>query len=204
MKTTPITLALAGALALTAVGAGVALADRDARGERGGWHGGGEHGQMMGRGGEMGEHGGWWRGAEGRGPMAGQSGPRGMGRAMMLMETYDTDGDGALTQEEIDTARAEQLRRFDTDGDGALTLEEYQALWLDAMHERMVDRFQQHDDDGSGTVTVEEFNEEFRNLVSRADRNGDGRLDAGDMGQAMRRGPAAPAMPTPEADGDDQ
>ncbi len=47
-----------------------------------------------------------------------------------LMETYDTDGDGVVTQDEIDGARAAELAEFDADGDGMLSLEEYQELWL--------------------------------------------------------------------------
>ena len=47
----------------------------------------------------------------------------------MLPERFDSDGDGPLTQAEIDAGRAAQLAGFDTDGDGALTLQEYQALW---------------------------------------------------------------------------
>ena len=53
--------------------------------------------------------------------------------------------------------RSSRLAAFDQNNDGRLTLEEYQAMWLDAMRERMVDRFQAHDDDGDAVVTVEEF-----------------------------------------------
>ena len=56
----------------------------------------------------------------------------------------------------------DRLAEFDADNDGSLTLEEYQALWLDAMRERMVDRFQAHDDDGDAIVTVEEFVESLQ------------------------------------------
>jgi len=107
-------------------------------------------------------------------------GGRGGNRMGQMMENFDTNGDGQLTQEEIDTARAAKLAEFDADGDGQLTLEEYQALWLDAMRERMVDRFQSHDDDGDGQVTVEEFNEDFANIVDRMDRNDDGVLSSDD------------------------
>ena len=103
-----------------------------------------------------------------------------------LFETYDTDGDGSLTQEEIDTARAAQLARFDTDKDGSLSLVEYEALWLDAMRERMVDRFQSHDDDGDGLITAEEFQEGLDAIVSRMDRNGDGALSRDDMHRGPR------------------
>ena len=93
-----------------------------------------------------------------------------------MLEIYDNDGDGKLTQAEIDNGRAERLAEFDGDGDQALDLEEYQALWLDSMNARMVDRFQHLDEDGDGTVTLAEFTEHTENIVARKDRNGDGAL----------------------------
>lgn len=117
----------------------------------------------------------------------GQRGGMGMRGLDQLMETYDTNADGTLTQDELTAARAAQLQEFDTDGDGTLSIEEYEALWLDTMRERMVDRFQSHDDDGDGMVTVEEFGEEFENFVERRDRNGDGALSEDDFGRAQKR-----------------
>jgi|AP12_2_1047962.scaffolds.fasta_scaffold85378_1 EF hand len=106
-----------------------------------------------------------------------------------LIETFDVDGDGGVTQEEILTTRSSKLSEFDANNDGSLDLSEYEALWLDAMRERMVDRFQAHDDDGDGAVTVEEFNEEFAGIVERRDRNGDGVLNADDTRRPPPRGP---------------
>ena len=118
---------------------------------------------------------------------------RNMQRMTTLMELYDTDGDESITQEEIDAVRTASLAEFDADADGQLTLDEYQALWLDAMHERMVDRFQAHDDDGDGLVTIDEFNEEFVTLVNRLDRNDDGVLNAAD---GPRQAQTSPLVPT--------
>ena len=112
---------------------------------------------------------------------AGPQGMRGMHHqgGHGLLTAFDTNGDGQLTQAEIDTFRADRLAKFDTDGNGTLSLQEYQALWLDAYRERMVDEFQRHDDDGDSVVTAAEFNEPYANIVARMDRNGDGIL-AGD------------------------
>jgi Ca2+-binding EF-hand superfamily protein len=101
---------------------------------------------------------------------------RGHGGGAWLFESFDANGDGRLTQIEIDEVRQGRLQEFDADGNGSLSLEEYQALWMSAMRERMVDRFQAHDDDGDGQVTVEEFAEPFNRMVSRLDRNEDGEL----------------------------
>ena len=98
------------------------------------------------------------------------------GGAVFLFEQFDANQDGRITQAEIDQVRQSRLAEFDQNGDGKLTLEEYQALWMAAMRERMVDRFQEHDDDGDGLVTIEEFAEPFDGVVVRFDRNGDGEL----------------------------
>ena len=107
-------------------------------------------------------------------------------RLQTLLELYDTDGDGSVTQGEIDSVRADRLASFDADDDGQLTLAEYEALLLDAMRERMVDQFQRHDDDGDGLVTGDEFGEGFVNLVARRDRNDDGVLNADDLRNLRR------------------
>ncbi|MGJ3261153.1 MAG: EF-hand domain-containing protein [Rhodospirillales bacterium] len=107
-----------------------------------------------------------------------------MKRGMRMMETYDTDGDGALTLDEINAERGKKFKQFDADGDGTLTLDEYQALWADAMRERMVDRFQKHDDDGDGKISVDDFNKRFKRMMTWMDRNGDGKLDRDDHGRS--------------------
>ncbi len=160
--------------------------------------------QMPGRGPQGGPQGGPQAGGpQGRGnmqpPMAQNRGmpmpqlrDRGPQRpAVNPLEQFDTNKDGATTQAEINDMRAARLKQFDKNGDNKLTLEEYTQLWLDAYRRQMVDQFQHHDDDGDGLVTVDEFNEDFANMVRRADRNGDGKVDATDV--------ARPAAPTPPA-----
>ena len=122
---------------------------------------------------------GWQRGGYHHGAY-GEHGHKGR-RMMHMLELYDANDDGKLTQAEIDGGRNERLAKFDTDSDQRLTLEEYQALWMDAMRERMVDRFQHLDDDGDAVVTLEEFTEPFANVVERRDRNGDGALSRDDF-----------------------
>jgi EF hand len=117
--------------------------------------------------------GGWQRGAPGE----------------RLFEVFDVDQDGTLTQAEVDQARQNKLVEFDANGDGSLSLEEYQALWLDAMRERMVDQFQDHDDDGDGLVTVEEFSERYSRIVDRLDTDGDDQITQDELRQHAMRGP---------------
>ncbi|MCW5696754.1 MAG: EF-hand domain-containing protein [Bauldia sp.] len=92
-----------------------------------------------------------------------------------LFATFDTDGDGRVTQAEIDAARAAELETYDTNGDGVLSLEEYIALLTDQLRERLVDAFQHLDADGDGSITAEEFNV-MSGIVARLDSNGDGAL----------------------------
>jgi Ca2+-binding EF-hand superfamily protein len=104
---------------------------------------------------------------------------------MGLMDSFDTNKDGKLTQAEIDAARDQRRTQFDRDGNGALSLEEYQALWADAMRPRMVRQFQAHDADGNGSITAEEFRARYADVVRNLDRNNDGELTADEL---RRRG----------------
>jgi Ca2+-binding EF-hand superfamily protein len=157
MKTSTKVMLAVGAIALgTTTMVGVGLAD--GKGGRG-YHGAGHHGGGPG-----------WH----------------SGRMERLFEQFDTNQDGVVTQVEIDEVRSSRLAEFDADGDGSLTLEEYQALWLDAMRERMVDQFQAHDDDGDGLVTVEEFGERYDSMVGRLDRNDDGEITQDDLRRRPR------------------
>lgn len=171
-RNTKIALSVA---ALAGLGMTAIAATGFADGGRGGW---GMHGGGYQKTGGYGMHG-------GNGMHGGDFGGRGGMHQTLL--TFDTNEDGKLSQEEIDEGRAAQLREFDEDGDGALTAAEYEALWLDAMRGRMVDRFQGHDADGDGKITQEEFNQRFAGMVRFMDANGDGVLDVNDM-RDMHRG----------------
>lgn len=169
---------IAASVAVVAIAAAVPLvasADNHGRHGKGAHHmEGGMHAKGHGRHGK-GMHGGGRHG-----------GKHAMVKMLDMIEMYDADGDGKITQEEVDQWRAARLRAFDTDGDDRLSIEEYEQLWLDAMRERMVDMFQRHDDDGDGRVTVEEFGERTKRMVMMRDRNDDGVLDAEDGKRPMR------------------
>jgi Ca2+-binding EF-hand superfamily protein len=174
MKTTTKLAVAFVALAGVAGATGAAIsAQADGR-----WHDRG-HAQMMQQ-----AYGGHHMRGERHGGRHGHYGKRGGGRHMVrMMESFDSNEDGKLSQEEIDGARNARFGQFDGDGDQSLTLQEYEQLWLDAMRERMVDRFQQLDADGDAKVTAEEFQRPFAKMVRRMDRNDDGVIDRNDFGR---------------------
>jgi len=114
---------------------------------------------------------------------AGPMGALPLGRIDNLMETFDTDGDGVVTQAEIDAVRAGELAEYDANGDGQLNLEEYTAYWTAQMFERIVDAFQELDANGDGNVTMEEWNAGIGTIVARLDQDGDAALGPTDMPQ---------------------
>lgn len=117
-----------------------------------------------------------------RGPMRGM----GMGGAGMMSQVFtavDADGDGSITQAEIDAYRSARVQEADADGDGALSIEEFDMIWRQLTRSRMVDMFQNFDEDGDGTITAAEMDARFGSVVQRMDRNGDGALTPEDRGR---------------------
>ncbi len=107
----------------------------------------------------------------------------GMGGGMMgpkMMERYDANKDGKISQEEIDQNRSSWHGEFDTDKNATLSIDEFQALWLRARREQMVREFQQFDRDGNGQVTLDEYKGPLSGIVANRDRNGDGFLSRDD------------------------
>ena len=88
-----------------------------------------------------------------------------------LLQQFDSNDDGQLTQAEIEQVQTERLTAFDIDQDGQLNLDDYAAFWLDGKRSRMVDQFQNLDEDGNAIVTVEEFQAPFARLAKRLERH---------------------------------
>lgn len=88
-------------------------------------------------------------------------------------ELYDTDGDGRVTTEEVETVRADMFNRHDADGDGRLTIDEFESLWLEKMRLMMVRNFQRYDRDGTGEISLEDFNRNAERIARVVDRRGE-------------------------------
>lgn len=66
---------------------------------------------------------------------------------------YDLNGDGQITPEEVQAARAAEFPKIDTDGNGFISFAELQT-WADA---QQTARFNKIDTDANGTLTEAEF-----------------------------------------------
>ena len=133
-----------------------------------------------------------------RGQRHGMQGMHGMrGGVMEMMERYDTNKDGSLSQEEIDTNRTQWHGEFDKDKTADLSLAEFEALWLKARRDMLVREFQGFDRDGDGKLTLDEYKAPLNMLVARMDQNGDGVLNKDD--RMRRRGGDDDDRETPES-----
>ncbi|MDH3659763.1 MAG: calcium-binding protein [Alphaproteobacteria bacterium] len=138
-------------------------------------------GAGMARGG-FGSHDGHWGGHWG-----GHFGGPGGGPRAMLMEQFDANDDGKLSQAEVDETLRSRLAGADSNGDGKLDLEEFQPLLVELMRPKIVDGFQFLDADGDAAITLEEIERPVERIVSRLDRNDDGELTEDEM-QRRHRG----------------
>ena len=96
--------------------------------------------------------------------------------AMEMFDSIDADGDGMLTQAEIDKVRNDRHGAHDADGDGNLSLEEFAGVWHETTRPLTVRAFQMLDTDGNAVITRPEYDRPLANIVERLDRNDDGAL----------------------------
>ena len=100
--------------------------------------------------------------------------------AMEMFEAVDGDGDGKLTQAEIDMLRNDRHAAHDANGDGNLDLGEFTGLWHETTYPLTVRAFQMLDTDGDAIVTRAEYDRPLAGIVARLDRDGDGGLSLRD------------------------
>lgn len=130
------------------------------------------------------------RGGMGHGP---QGGMGGFG-SMIDFATLDADGDGLLTQAEIEGAAAAAFAAADTDGDGGLSpdellaqAQERMAQMMAARGEQMIERF---DDNEDGLLQADEIGSRMpdaERMISRLDQDDDGAISQEEFDEAASR-----------------
>lgn len=105
-------------------------------------------------------------------------------------EMLDLDGDGRVTEAELDAAAAERFAEVDTDGDGALSVGELTARAEARMAERMAERVarmvERLDTNGDGMIQSDEMaaQDHRARLLERFDADGDGAISAEEFAMA--------------------
>lgn len=72
-------------------------------------------------------------------------------------EQMDANGDGQLTQAEMDSHRADRFAKMDKDGDGKLTAEEMESRGNEEAKERSAKMIKKFDKNGDGALTQDEM-----------------------------------------------
>lgn len=77
----------------------------------------------------------------------------------MQFEEIDTDGNGEISQAEMQAQKAARFSAADTNGDGKLSLEEMQANAQSRMAKRMAKMIERLDTDGDGALNESELSQ---------------------------------------------
>ncbi|MFK7881280.1 EF-hand domain-containing protein [Roseobacter sp.] len=104
-------------------------------------------------------------------------------------ETLDTNADGQITMEEMQSQRTGRFASADTDGDGFLTQDELEAAASERAKERAGKMIERHDANADGKLSAEELERPGRGdrLFNRADADGDGAITKSEFDEAMAK-----------------
>ena len=103
-------------------------------------------------------------------------------RPQIDFESLDTDGDGLVTQAELDARGAARFAEADTDGDGALSSDELLARSQRANEDRIKRMMERLDANEDGKLTQDEMAKARRGggdssrMIKRIDADGDGAI----------------------------
>ncbi|MBN9549429.1 MAG: EF-hand domain-containing protein [Alphaproteobacteria bacterium] len=108
-----------------------------------------------------------------------------------ILRRLDTNGDGAISKEEMMAARERLFKRLDRNGDGVIDEKEIEMVRqaikdrAQAAEARLGTGWRRMDRNGDGKVSEDEFRASTP-LFDLADRNGDGRLSADEIASVRK------------------
>ena len=121
-----------------------------------------------------------------------------LGGERLSFETLDTDGDGLVTQAELDALRDDRFAALDSNGDGSLTQEEFSERAtkraVARARKRSEKMFQRLDSDGDGLVSLDKLKagqdsrrDSGKGMIARLDANGDGAVSEAEFDVGRER-----------------
>lgn len=93
-------------------------------------------------------------------------------------QELDANGDGQITQAEVEAHRTQRFTNADSDGDGQLSLEEMQTAAQTKANERVQKMFEKHDANADGYLSTDELPKPRRGakMFERIDADGNGSI----------------------------
>jgi hypothetical protein len=105
-------------------------------------------------------------------------------------ETLDADGNGELTQAELQARGQERFAAADANGDGFLTAEELQARVGERAANRIERMIERRDTNADGQLSLEEMSPDEDRIAerfARADKDGNGTISEAEFEEVMEK-----------------
>ncbi|PCJ10568.1 MAG: calcium-binding protein [Rhodobacteraceae bacterium] len=104
----------------------------------------------------------------------------------MSFEEIDADGNGEITQAEMEMMKAARFAAADTDGDGALSLDELKAQGLKKVEQHAAAMLERHDANGDGMLSQDELPKPRRSghMFEHMDADGNGAISKAEFDEA--------------------